>query len=64
MPRERDELLTVRQVLDELGVDETTFYRWRRNGKAPRAFKLPNGKLRIRRSALNAWLDSLEGEAL
>ncbi|GGT45489.1 helix-turn-helix transcriptional regulator [Nonomuraea sp. NPDC003560] len=55
-----DELLTVRQVLTELGgVSRRTFYRWREIGKAPEGIRLPNGELRIYRSDLNAWLESL-----
>ncbi|MEW9553915.1 MULTISPECIES: helix-turn-helix transcriptional regulator [unclassified Nonomuraea] len=55
-----DELLTVRQVLNELGgVSRRTFYRWREIGKAPHGIRLPNGELRIYRSELNIWLESL-----
>ncbi|MEV0382012.1 helix-turn-helix domain-containing protein [Nonomuraea sp. NPDC050643] len=55
-----DELLTVRQVLQELGgVSRRTFYRWREIGKAPDGIRLPNGELRIYRSELNVWLESL-----
>jgi hypothetical protein len=57
---QRDELLTVNQVLAILGdVPLRTFYRWREIGKAPAAVKLPNGELRIWRSELYAWLDRL-----
>jgi predicted DNA-binding transcriptional regulator AlpA len=60
MGAQRDELLTVAQVLAELGdVSPRTFYRWRETGKAPRAIRLPNGELRIWRSDLTAWLDRL-----
>ncbi|MEV4363280.1 helix-turn-helix domain-containing protein [Nonomuraea sp. NPDC049625] len=60
----RDELLTVSQVLDELGgVSRRTFYRWREIGKAPEGIRLPNGELRIYRSDLNAWLASLRSTA-
>ncbi|GAA2878478.1 helix-turn-helix transcriptional regulator [Nonomuraea rubra] len=60
----RDELLTVRQVLDELGgVSRRTFYRWREVGKAPEGIRLPNGEIRIYRSDLNAWLESLRSAA-
>ncbi|SDL78456.1 Predicted DNA-binding transcriptional regulator AlpA [Nonomuraea maritima] len=56
----RNELLTVRQVLDELGgVSRRTFYRWREIGKAPKGIRLPNGELRIYRSDLDDWLESL-----
>ncbi len=60
----RDELLTVAQVLDELGgVSHRTFYRWREIGKAPNGIRLPNGELRIYRSDLDAWLESLRSAA-
>jgi predicted DNA-binding transcriptional regulator AlpA len=60
----RDELLTVAQVLDELGgISLRTFYRWREIGKAPQGIRLPNGELRIYRSDLNAWLESLRSAA-
>jgi predicted DNA-binding transcriptional regulator AlpA len=60
MVTKRDELLTVAEVLTELGdVSKRTFYRWREIGKAPAAVRLPNGELRIWRSDLNAWLDRL-----
>jgi len=60
MGAKRDELLTVAEVLSELGdVSKRTFYRWREIGRAPVAMKLPNGELRIWRSDLNAWLDRL-----
>jgi predicted DNA-binding transcriptional regulator AlpA len=59
-----DELMTVRQVLDELGgVSRRTFYRWREIGKAPEGIRLPNGELRFYRSDLNAWLESLRSAA-
>ncbi|MEU8109507.1 helix-turn-helix domain-containing protein [Nonomuraea muscovyensis] len=60
----RDELLTVAQILEELGgVSRRTFYRWREIGKAPEGFKLPNGELRIYRSEFTAWLQSLREAA-
>jgi predicted DNA-binding transcriptional regulator AlpA len=66
MVRERrTDLLTVREVLDELGgVSRRTFYRWRELGLAPSCIRLPNGELRVRRTVLNAWLeDRAEGAA-
>jgi predicted DNA-binding transcriptional regulator AlpA len=60
MANQRDELLTVAQVLAALGdVPLRTFYRWRETGKAPNAIRLPNGELRIWRSDLNTWLNRL-----
>jgi predicted DNA-binding transcriptional regulator AlpA len=66
MARERaGELLTVREVLGELGgVSRRTFYRWRELGIAPACIRLPNGELRVRRAVLNAWLEErAEGAA-
>ncbi|MFC4030888.1 helix-turn-helix transcriptional regulator [Streptomyces polygonati] len=66
MARERATgLLTVREVLDELGgISRRTFYRWRELGLAPDCIRLPNGELRVRRAVLNAWLDErAEGAA-
>jgi len=55
-----DQLLTVPEVLAALGgVSRRTFYRWRELGCAPRCIKLPNGELRVWRSDLMAWLESL-----
>ncbi|MDQ0789215.1 AlpA family transcriptional regulator [Streptomyces sp. B3I8] len=52
------ELLTVRQVLDELGgISRRTFYRWRELRRAPACIRLPNGELRVRRDVLNDWLE-------
>ena len=60
MATQRDELLTISQVLALLGdVPRRTFYRWRETGKAPEALRLPNGELRIWRSDLDAWLRRL-----
>jgi hypothetical protein len=50
--------MTVREVLAELkGVSRRTFYRWREIGIAPECIRLPNGELRVWRSAFRAWLD-------
>ncbi|MFJ2568536.1 MULTISPECIES: helix-turn-helix transcriptional regulator [unclassified Streptomyces] len=59
------ELLTVRQVLDELGgISRRTFYRWRELRLAPSCIRLPNGELRVRRDVLNEWLEErAEGAA-
>jgi predicted DNA-binding transcriptional regulator AlpA len=56
--------MTVREVLAELnGVSRDTFYRWRQLGVAPRAIRLPNGELRVRRADFLHWLDNLPGAA-
>lgn len=60
----KDELMTVPEILAELkGVSRRTFYRWRELGQAPRAFKLPNGELRVWRSDFTAWLNNRERAA-
>ena len=59
----QDELLTIDEVIAELRVPRATFYRWRQIGHGPRSFRLPNGNVRIRRSALDAWLRELGDDA-
>jgi predicted DNA-binding transcriptional regulator AlpA len=62
--KNQDELLTVVQVLDELGdVSRRTFYRWRELGRAPAGIKLPNGEIRIWRSEFLGWLETLREAA-
>ena len=50
--------MTVSEVLAELDVPKSTFFRWRALGQAPETYKLPNGQLRIRRTDFEAWLAS------
>jgi predicted DNA-binding transcriptional regulator AlpA len=59
----RDELLTLAEVLEELDVPKSTFFRWRAIGKAPKAIKYPNGSLHVRRRDLDAWLEAHEEAA-
>ncbi|MFH9071481.1 helix-turn-helix transcriptional regulator [Streptomyces alboflavus] len=49
MAKSRDEMLTIPEVIAEIGVPRATFYRWRQLRKGPKAIKLPNGSVRIRR---------------
>ena len=64
MASQRDELMTVEQILAELcGVSERTFYRWRELGRAPKGIRLPNRELRVWRSEFLAWLESLREDA-
>jgi len=55
-----DPLLTIKEVTAELRVSRDAFYRWRRQGAGPPAVRLPGGGVRVRRSALTAWLRRLE----
>jgi excisionase family DNA binding protein len=55
--------MTVAEVCAELGVSRSTFYDWRATHKAPPCLKLPNGDLRIKRTAFDKWLESLEQTA-
>jgi predicted DNA-binding transcriptional regulator AlpA len=54
----RDELLTVDEVIAELRIARSTWDEWRKLRRGPAAFALPNRSLRIRRSVLDAWLES------
>ena len=55
-----DPLLTIDEVIAELRVSRAAFYRWRRRGAGPAVVRLPGGGVRVRRSALTAWLRRLE----
>jgi len=55
-----DPLLTIDEVTAELRVSRAAFYRWRRQETGPPAVRLPGGGVRVRRSALTAWLRRLE----
>jgi predicted DNA-binding transcriptional regulator AlpA len=59
----RDEMLTIAQVIAEIGVPRATFYRWRQLRKGPKSIKLPNGAVRIRRSDLDRWIAGMEEAA-
>ncbi|MFJ7000171.1 helix-turn-helix transcriptional regulator [Streptomyces albidoflavus] len=63
MAKSRDEMLTIHEVIEEIGVPRATFYRWRQYKKGPKSIKLPNGAVRIRRSELSRWLQTLEESA-
>ena len=51
-----EEFLTIPEVVAELRIPRSTFYQWRQLRRGPRAVKLPNGDVRIRRRDLDAWI--------
>jgi predicted DNA-binding transcriptional regulator AlpA len=55
--------LKLPEVLDEIGMSRSAFYRMRARGKAPRCVRLPNGQIRVRRSDLDSWLECHEESA-
>lgn len=59
----RDEMLTIAEVIAEIGLPKATFYRWRQLRKGPKSIKLPNGAVRIRRSELERWIAGMEEAA-
>ncbi|MFI1679787.1 helix-turn-helix transcriptional regulator [Streptomyces sp. NPDC020607] len=63
MTKPRDQMLTIPEVIEEIGVPRATFYRWRQLRKGPKSIKLPNGSVRIRRSELDRWIGTLEEAA-
>lgn len=54
-PPARRASLKLPEVLDEIGMSRSAFYRMRARGKAPKCVRLPNGQIRVRRSDLDAW---------
>lgn len=55
-----DELLPLTEVLEEIGITRATWYRWRNRGYGPEVRRLPNGRLRVRRSVLDEFLNELD----
>lgn len=55
--------LTIAELCDELGIARSTFYDWRAKHTGPPCIKLPNGSLRIRRTDLAVWLNTLQDAA-
>ncbi|WP_237703098.1 MULTISPECIES: helix-turn-helix transcriptional regulator [Protofrankia] len=48
-------MLTIDEVCAELRIPRSTFYEWRTKGLAPKCITLPSRKVRVERSALEAW---------
>lgn len=51
----RHPCLKLPDVLNEIGMSRSAFYRMRARGKAPRCIRLPNGQIRVRRADLDTW---------
>ncbi|WP_443029600.1 helix-turn-helix transcriptional regulator [Spirillospora sp. NBC_01491] len=54
------DVMSVRDLASELHVGRSTVYRWLATGRGPKAFRLPNSELRIRRTDFVEWLQALE----
>lgn len=60
----RPPALKLTEVLAEIRMSPSAFYRLRARGLAPRMVKLPNGELRCRRSDLDAWWEACERDSI
>ncbi|MFJ6752235.1 helix-turn-helix transcriptional regulator [Streptomyces sp. NPDC091266] len=59
----RPPALKLAEVLTEIRMSPSAFYRMRARRQAPRMIKLPNGELRCRRADLDAWWDMCERDS-
>ncbi|WP_431771938.1 helix-turn-helix transcriptional regulator [Streptomyces cucumeris] len=48
------------EVLTEIDMSRSAFYRMKARGKAPKCIKLPNGQIRVRRTDLDSWWEANE----
>ena len=53
---------SVIQVCEFLGINRSTFYKWRALSLAPQVVRLPNGDLRVREDWLANFLSGLPSE--
>jgi predicted DNA-binding transcriptional regulator AlpA len=58
----RPPALKLAEVLAELRMSSSAFYRMRARGLAPRMIKLPNGELCCRREDLDCWWQECESD--
>jgi predicted DNA-binding transcriptional regulator AlpA len=61
--RQPANLMSLAEVLAELRVPKSTFFRWKAQGKAPRTIKYPNGSVWVRRIDLERWIAEHEEAA-
>ncbi|MEU6167946.1 helix-turn-helix transcriptional regulator [Streptomyces tanashiensis] len=59
----RPPALKLAEVLAEIRMSPSAFYRLRARNQAPRMVKLPNGELRCRRIDLDAWREACERDS-
>jgi predicted DNA-binding transcriptional regulator AlpA len=52
--------LSMKEVLEDLGIPRSTMDDWRARNEGPRFTKFPGGRLRIQRAEYNMWLASLK----
>ncbi|MDW6061336.1 helix-turn-helix domain-containing protein [Streptomyces sp. FXJ1.4098] len=58
--RSGSQKLRLKEVLAEIDMSRSAFYRMKARGKGPKCIKLPNGQLRVRRVDLDAWWEANE----
>ncbi|MFB6566400.1 helix-turn-helix transcriptional regulator [Streptomyces noursei] len=59
----RPPALKIAEVLAEIRMSPSAFYRMRARGQAPRMIKLSDGELRCRRADLDAWWENCERDS-
>jgi predicted DNA-binding transcriptional regulator AlpA len=64
MTDKADDILTERQVSDWLGISEPTLFRHRRDGTGPKFIRLSTRRVAYRKSAILAWLQQHEYQAI
>jgi len=55
-----DPWLDLSDALVEIGITRATWYRWRNRGYGPEAKRTQTGRIRVRRSVLDAFLDGMD----
>ncbi|MGW7597095.1 helix-turn-helix transcriptional regulator [Streptomyces antimycoticus] len=58
--KKSDQKLKLPEVLKEIDMSRSAFYRMRARGTGPKCIKLPNGQIRVRRADLDAWWEANE----
>ena len=58
-----EQLMTVSEVCETLGIARSTWDKWRARRVAPACVVLPNGSVRVRPSELADWLNTRQEAA-